>query len=74
MSFMQAGRLILLVVLLAAMVDLLVRSGALNWFGRLPGDVRAERGGRWVFVPWVSLIVVSALFNLAVWAARRFLW
>jgi hypothetical protein len=74
MSPVQVGRIIVLVGMLSVMVGLLVWSGALNWFGRLPGDIRVERGDTRVFVPWVSLLVVSALFNLAMWAARRFLW
>ena len=66
------GRLIVLVGLLVAMVGLLVWSGALGWFGRLPGDVRIEKGSYRIYVPWVSLLLVSALFNSVIWAARRF--
>ena len=67
------GRLFVLVGLLAAMVGLLVWSGALGWFGRLPGDVRLEKGGYRIYVPWVSMLLVSALFNGMIWVARRFL-
>jgi len=70
---MHLGRLIVLVGLLAAMVGLLVWSGALAWFGRLPGDVRLEKSGYRIYVPWVSMLLVSALFNGMIWVARRFL-
>jgi hypothetical protein len=73
MTPVQIGRIIVLVGLLVVMVGLLVWSGALNWFGRLPGDVRIQKPGYRVYVPWVSLVVVSAAFNLAIWLARRFL-
>ena len=73
MTPVQVGRIIVLVGLLVVMVGLLVWSGALNWFGRLPGDIRIQRPGQRVYVPWVSLVVVSAFFNLVIWLARRFL-
>ena len=73
MTPVQIGRIIVLVGLLVTMVGLLVWSGALNWFGRLPGDIRLQKPGYRVYVPWVSLLVVSVVFNLAIWLARRFL-
>lgn len=73
MNPVHLGRLIVLVGLLVVMVGLLVWSGALGWFGRLPGDIRFERDGVRIYVPWVSLLVVSALFNGLIFALRRFL-
>lgn len=69
----QFGRFLVLAGLIIVMVGLLVWSGALNWFGRLPGDVRVEKPGFRLYVPWVSLLVVSAAVNLAVFVVRRFL-
>ncbi len=73
MAPVQIGRIIVLVGLLVTMVGLLVWSGALNWFGRLPGDIRIQKPGYRVYVPWVSLVIVSTLFNLVIWLGRRFL-
>ena len=73
MITVHVGKLLVLVGLIVAMVGLLVWSGVLNWFGRLPGDVRVERPGFRLIVPWVSLLVVSAGFNLLIYIARRFL-
>ena len=41
----------------------------LGWFGRLPGDVRVERPGFRLYVPWVSMLVVSVVLSLllALW-------
>src|SRR5690349_15344994 len=36
-------------------VGLVVWSGGMNWFGRLPGDVRVERETVRVYVPIVSM-------------------
>ncbi|WP_027459777.1 DUF2905 family protein [Deinococcus murrayi] len=35
-----------------------------GWFGRLPGDIRSQSGGTFIFVPWVSMLVVSVLLSL----------
>lgn len=39
-----------------------------NWFGKLPGDIRYESDGVRIYIPIVSMIVVSVvltiLFNL----------
>jgi hypothetical protein len=69
----QLGRFLILAGLIIVMVGLLVWSGALNWFGRLPGDVRIEKPGFRLHVPWVSLLAVSVAVNLLVFLVRRFL-
>lgn len=73
MTAMQMGRILVLVGMIIVMVGLLVWSGALNWFGRLPGDVRIERNNTRVYIPWVSMLAVSVAFNALVWILRRFL-
>lgn len=73
MITVHVGKLMVLVGLIVMMVGLLVWSGVLNWFGRLPGDVRVEKPGLRLYVPWVSLVVVSAGFNLLIFLVRRFL-
>lgn len=73
MTAIQMGRILVLVGMIIVMVGLLVWSGALNWFGRLPGDVRIERNNTRVYIPWVSMLAVSVAFNALVWILRRFL-
>ena len=34
------------------------------WFGHLPGDIRIERDGVYIFVPLTSMLVVSVLLSL----------
>jgi hypothetical protein len=53
------------------LLGLLVWSGALSWFGRLPGDIRIERDGVRVYVPIVSMIVVSLVLSAILWLVRR---
>lgn len=52
---------------------LLVWSGALGWFGRLPGDVRVEGERSRVYFPIVSMLVLSVAITLIVSLIRRFL-
>ena len=54
------------------LVGLLIWSGSLSWFGRLPGDVRIERETVRVYVPIVSMLVVSLVVTLALYLVRRF--
>jgi hypothetical protein len=41
---------------------------ALNWFGKLPGDIRIETEKGMIFIPIASMLIVSVvltiLFNL----------
>ena len=54
------------------LVGLLIWSGSLSWFGRLPGDIRIERGTVRVHVPIVSMLLVSLVVSLALYLVRRF--
>jgi Protein of unknown function (DUF2905) len=53
------------------LLGILLWSGGLGWFGRLPGDIRIERDGLRVYVPIVSMLVVSAALSLLLWLIRR---
>ena len=53
-------------------VGLLIYSGGLNWFGRLPGDIRYESGNVRVYIPIVSMLLVSLALTLIFNLLRRF--
>ena len=53
-------------------VGVLLWSGALSWFGRLPGDIRIERESAHVYIPLVSMLLVSAVLSLLLSLIRRF--
>lgn len=55
-----------------AFIGLLVWSGALAWFGRLPGDIRVERPGTRFYAPITSMILVSVLLTVLANIIRRF--
>ena len=52
------------------LAGLLAWSGALRWFGSLPGDIRIERDSVHVYVPIVSLLIASVVLSL-VWRLLR---
>ena len=37
---------------------------SLNWFGKLPGDIRIEKGGGKIFIPVTSMIIVSVVLTV----------
>ena len=68
----QLGRAIVIAGAVIIGVGLIVWSGALSWFGRLPGDIRIEREGVRLYVPVVSMLLVSAALSFLAYLARRF--
>lgn len=36
----------------------------LNWFGKLPGDIRFETASGKVFIPITSMIIISVLLTI----------
>jgi uncharacterized membrane protein len=66
------GLIIVVLGLAVAVFGLLVWSGALSWFGRLPGDVRIEKENVKVFFPITSMILISIVLTLVLNLLRRF--
>ena len=52
-------------------VGVLAWTGALSWFGRLPGDIRIERGNTRVYIPLVSMLLVSVVVSIVLSLFRR---
>ena len=58
------GLVLVVLGVAVAAIGLLVWSGALSWFGRLPGDVRIDRGNLKVFFPITSMILISIVLSV----------
>ena len=54
-------------------VGLVAKTGALSWFGQLPGDLRVEREGFRFYVPLMSMVLVSLGLSALVAFLRRLL-
>ncbi len=66
------GPLIILLGVALIVAGALIWSGGLQWFGHLPGDIRIERESVHVYVPIVSMILVSVVLTLVVNLIGRF--
>ena len=53
-------------------IGLIAKTGALSWFGQLPGDVCIEREGFQFYFPLMSMILLSVGLSAFVAVVRRF--
>jgi hypothetical protein len=67
----DVGRILIVGGILAIVIGLLVRTGALSWFGNLPGDIRITSGRTRVFVPLTSMLIVSVVLSVVLSILRR---
>jgi len=65
------GLLVVFAGLAIVVIGLLIAVGALGWFGRLPGDIRFEGENTRVYVPIVSMVLVSLVLTLVLNVIRR---
>lgn len=65
------GLLVVLGGVAVVVVGVLIFSGALSWFGHLPGDIRHEGESTRVFLPITSMIVVSVVLTILVNVVQR---
>lgn len=73
MDSRHVGALVIALGFVAIAVGGLIALGWLSWFGRLPGDIRYERGATRVYIPLASMLLVSLLLTAVSYALRRFL-
>jgi ribose/xylose/arabinose/galactoside ABC-type transport system permease subunit len=51
-------------------IGILVWAGGLSWFGRLPGDIRIERGNVRIYVPVISMLLISVAASVVLTIVR----
>jgi hypothetical protein len=71
MDSRSAGVIVIAIGAIIVVGGLLMLSGGLSWLGRLPGDVRFEGENVKVYIPIVSMLLISALLSIAIWVVRR---
>lgn len=67
----QLGLWILIAGAVLIAIGFLVWLGAFSWFGRLPGDIRIERGGVRIYIPLATMLLLSLLLTLLLNLLRR---
>jgi uncharacterized membrane protein YidH (DUF202 family) len=68
----SAGPIIIAAGVTLVLIGLLVWAGGLSWFGRFPGDIRIEKESVHVYIPLVSMILVSVVLTLILNLLNRF--
>ncbi|MDD4867935.1 MAG: DUF2905 domain-containing protein [Mycobacterium sp.] len=67
----NVGALVVAAGVGVVVLGVLLWAGALSWFGRLPGDIRIERGNVRVYVPLVSMLLVSVAVTVLLSVVRH---
>lgn len=66
------GKFVVIAGVIITLVGLVMWSGfAPKWLGRLPGDIRIERGHSTFYFPIVTCIILSILLSLLLSIFRR---
>ncbi|MGO9042620.1 MAG: DUF2905 domain-containing protein [Mycobacterium sp.] len=64
------GPFVVVAGILVVLLGILVWAGGLSWFGRLPGDIRVKRGDVRIYIPLVSMLLVSVTATLVLSVVR----
>lgn len=69
----STGLVVIAVGGVIVLVGVLILTGALGWFGRLPGDLRHQGDRVGLFFPFTSMVIVSVVLTVVVNLVLR-LW
>ena len=68
----ELGKILIVLGVAVALLGLALWSGfGVSWFGKLPGDIRLERGSSSFYFPIVTCLVVSILLSVLLSFFRR---
>ncbi len=67
------GKIIIIIGVIIVIIGLVIHftNFNLNWFGRLPGDVRIEKGNSGFYFPITTMIIVSGVISGVLWIIRK---
>ena len=65
---MAFGKLLAIIGLAFLVIGLMINyePWLINWFGKLPGDIRIEDENKWVFIPITSMFIVSIILTIII--------
>ena len=66
------GMLVIGLGICLVVVGLLIYAGGFSWFGRLPGDIRYEGQRTQIYIPIISMLLVSLALSLIFYLLRKF--
>ncbi len=64
----MSGKVITVIGIIVVLIGLALTYAPwlVNWFGRLPGDIRIQNEKSFVFIPIVSMLVISIVITLII--------
>lgn len=68
------GRLFIIIGISLIIIGAIIKyaPGLINWFGKLPGDIRIEKENSKIFIPITSMVVISLIITVIVNLIRFF--
>ncbi|MGR8933264.1 MAG: DUF2905 domain-containing protein [Gammaproteobacteria bacterium] len=65
---MSLGKFLIFLGLAVALLGVIIGYAPwlLQWFGKLPGDIRIEDEKRFIYIPITSMLIVSILLTLII--------
>jgi Protein of unknown function (DUF2905) len=65
---MAIGKLLAAIGVILLVIGLIINYAPwlINWFGKLPGDIRIEDENKWVFIPITSMLIVSIILTIII--------
>lgn len=67
----EVGKLLVIAGSVAVVLGIAIWSGFGNWIGRLPGDIRIERGNGGFYFPVATCILLSIVLSVLFSIFRR---
>ncbi|MGZ4967449.1 MAG: DUF2905 domain-containing protein [Chthoniobacterales bacterium] len=67
----EIGKLLVIGGIVMTLLGLALWSGYGSWLGKLPGDIRIERGNGGFYFPIVTCIIISIVVSLLMALFRR---
>jgi hypothetical protein len=67
----STGIVLLVIAAVLAVLGLVVMTGALSWFGRLPGDIHMSGKNVTFFAPIVSMLLLSVVLSVVLGVISR---
>ena len=70
----QTGKIIIVVGLFLVVIGIVVyfAGDKLNWFGRLPGDIRVEKENFRFYFPITTMILISVIVSVLIRIFQKF--
>lgn len=65
---MTIGKFLIFLGLAMALMGIIIGYAPwlLQWFGKLPGDIRIENEKHFIYIPFTSMLIVSVLLTLII--------